>query len=62
MYILILTLLSPGVFSDQRAVTTIPGFKTEQMCKVAGEQFVDKHRSIIFKDRSFGKYQCVKAG
>lgn len=58
MYVLILTLTSVGLFSDTHSVTKIDGFKSEKICKVAGEQFREDHKNIL--GGYLGKYTCVK--
>lgn len=60
MYVLILTLITPGLFSDEEKVTYIPNFHSYNECKVAGEQFRQQNKGTFGTE--YGKYLCVRQG
>ncbi|WBF78953.1 hypothetical protein ADLP2_216 [Acinetobacter phage vB_AbaM_DLP2] len=57
MYTLVLVLTTFGWFTDDKVVTRIEGFKSIQMCQVAGEQFKEEN-TVQFVSKA--KYNCMR--
>lgn len=57
MYTLVLVLTTFGWFTDDKDVTKIGGFKSEQLCIVAGEQYKEQNTKPLVSKAS---YTCMK--
>ena len=57
MYTLVLVLTTFGWFTDDKVVTRFEGFKSIQMCQVAGEQFKEEN-TVRFVSKA--KYNCMR--
>ncbi|CAL1778119.1 hypothetical protein BRC2024_ULFKEANI_CDS_0244 [Acinetobacter phage vB_AbaM_Konradin-v2] len=57
MYTLVLVLTTFGWFTDDKTTLAIDGFKSQQICQIAGEQFKDEHTK---KFVSKATYTCVR--